>query len=477
MENFSDFSVWGGINIIAVLLISLLFANLLKRKIKLLRNSLIPTSVLGGLILLAISIGYNQIFDENMFNTQFFGGNGVTTLEMTTYHCLAIGFIATSFKPSKEKVGKKRAVEVFNTGVTTVATYLLQGIFGLGITIIAAMYFMPEFFKAAGIILPFGYGQGTGQAMNYGNIYETDYGFTGGKSFGLTIAAFGFLSASLGGVIHLNILKKKGKVIIGGDEKAEHLCGDDIQTNDEIPMNGSMDKLTVQMGFVLAAYIISYLIMFGLGTLLPGLKSILYGFNFLFGVLVAVGINSILIALRRKGTMKRQYVNTFLMNRISGFFFDLMVVAGIAAIQIDVLKGYWPIIIILSVAGLIITYLYNILVAHVLFPEYKHQQFLAMYGMLTGTASTGVILLREIDRDLSTPVSENLVYQNLPAIVLGFPMMIIATMAPKSPVNTIIIVAAYFVVLNIVLFRSKIFRRRKKKTEETVVTEETTAEE
>ncbi len=466
MENFSDFSVWGGVNIIAVLLISLLFANLLKRKIKLLRNSLIPTSVLGGLILLLISIGYEKIFGQNMFNTQFFGGNGTTTLEMTTYHCLAIGFIATSFKPSKEKVGKKRAVEVFNTGVTTVATYLLQGIFGLGITIIAAMYFMPDFFEAAGIILPFGYGQGTGQAMNYGNIYETDYGFVGGKSFGLTIAAFGFLSASLGGVIHLNILKKKGKVQIGGDEKAEWLCGDDVQTNDEIPMNGSMDKLTVQMGFVLSAYVIAYLIMFVLGSLLPSLSSILYGFNFLFGVLVAVGINSILIALRRKGVMKRQYVNTFLMNRISGFFFDLMVVAGIAAIQIDVLKGYWPIILILAVVGLIITYLYNILVAHVLFPEYKHQQFLAMYGMLTGTASTGVILLREMDRDLSTPVSENLVYQNLPAIVLGFPMMIIATMAPQQPILTLIVVAVYFVVLNIVLFRSKIFRRRKKKTEE-----------
>ena len=52
----------------------------------------------------------------------------------------------------------------------------------------------------------------SGQAMNYGNIYETEYGFIGGKSFGLTIAALGFLSASIGGVIHLNILKRKGKI-------------------------------------------------------------------------------------------------------------------------------------------------------------------------------------------------------------------------------------------------------------------------
>jgi len=138
MADFWDYSVWGGINLVAILLLSLLLANLLKRKVLLLRNSLIPTSVLGGLILLLCSLCYRWITNEQLFNTAFFGGNGVTTLEMITYHCLAIGFIATSIKPAKERIHKKRAVEVFNTGVTTVATYLIQAIFGLVITIALA---------------------------------------------------------------------------------------------------------------------------------------------------------------------------------------------------------------------------------------------------------------------------------------------------------------------------------------------------
>jgi len=461
MADFWDSSVWGGINLIAVLLLSLLFANLLKRKVMLLRNSLIPTSVLGGLILLLCAVVYRRATGEQLFNTAFFGGNGVTTLEMITYHCLAIGFIATSFKPSKERFHKKRAVEVFNTGVTTVATYLIQAIFGLGITIVFALFIAKDFFPAAGILLPFGFGQGTGQAMNYGNIFELDYGFVGGKSFGLTIAALGFLSASLGGVIYLNLMKRKGKLIPSGDEKAELLSGDDVQTADEIPMNGSVDKITVQMGFVLAAYLAAYLVIYLLGTLLPNLKSILYGFNFLFGVLIAVAINSILSVLRRKGIMKRQYVNSFLMNRISGFFFDLMIVAGIAAIQLDVLKGYWGILLTLGITGLLVTYFYVRFVCRKLFPEYPDEQFLAMYGMLTGTASTGIILLRELDRDLSNPGSENLLYQNLPAIILGFPMMIVATMAPKQPYFTLIIVILYFIALNLLLFRVQLFSRRK----------------
>ncbi len=461
MANFWDYSVWGGISLVAVLLMSLLLANVLKRKIAFLKKSLIPTAVLGGLLLLLISVVYKSISGVQLFNTPFFGGNGITMLETITYHSLAIGFIATSFKPSKERINKKRTGEVFNTGLTTVATYLIQGIVGLVITLFATTFVLKEFFPAAGILLPFGYGQGTGQAMNYGNIYEMDYGFVGGKSFGLTIAALGFLSASLGGVIHLHLLKRKGKFKETGEEKAEQFSSEDIQTAEEIPMNGSMDKITVQLGFVFVAYFVAYLLMYGLGALLPGLKSILYGFNFLFGVLIAVAVNSVLSVLRRKGVMKRQYINTFLMNRISGFFFDIMIVAGIAAIQLDVLKGYWGILLVLGVVGLLITYAYVSFVCRKLFPDYSEEQFLAMYGMLTGTASTGIILLREVDKNLSSFAAENLVYQNLPAIVFGFPMMIVATLAPQIPLTTLGIIVVYFAILNVILFRRKIFKKKK----------------
>ena len=202
MFNFWDFNVWTGFNIMAVLLLSLLVANILRKSIPFLRDSLIPVSVLGGGVLVLVAAIYKWITGEVMFDSEFFGGNGTEVLEMITYHCLALGFIASTFRPSRGKLTKKRTSEIFNTGVTTVSTYLIQGIFGMAISIIAALL-IPGFFKAAGIILPFGYGQGTGQALNYGGIFENDYGFTGGKSFGLTIAALGFISASIGGVIHL----------------------------------------------------------------------------------------------------------------------------------------------------------------------------------------------------------------------------------------------------------------------------------
>lgn len=464
MENFNfwDSEVWGFINLIAVLLFSLLVANLLKKSIKPLRMSLIPTSVLGGIILLVASVIYQTATGELLFDTAFFGGNGMGTMEVITFHCLALGFIATTFRSKRRQKGMRRTVEVFNTGVTTVSTYLLQGILGMGITMIAALI-IKDFFSAAGILLPFGFGQGTGQALNYGNIYETEHGFVGGRSFGLTVAALGFMSAAIGGVIHLNILKKKGKITVAEEEGAESMSAEQIQSPDEIPMNGSIDKLTVQIAIILAVYMMAFGAISLLSLLLPGFKSVLYGFNFLFGVLMATVLKWVLDMLRRANIVKKEYVNPFLMNRMGGFFFDLMIVAGVAAIRLDYIKQYWHVLLILGVVGAVATYLYNHFVAKKLFARYAEQQFMAMYGMLTGTASTGMILLREVDSEYKTPVADNLVYQNLPAIVFGFPMMLLATLAPKQPILTFIILIAFFIVMNVILFRSKIFRRRRRR--------------
>jgi ESS family glutamate:Na+ symporter len=395
-----------------------------------------------------------------MFDTVLFDNAGTAYLEMITYHTLALGFIASTLKITNSHLNKQRTTEIVNTGITTVATYLIQGVVGLAITVIAAL-FISDFFSAAGMLLPFGFGQGTGQAMNYGNIYEIDYGFNGGKSFGLTVAAIGFLSASFGGVIHLNVMKKKGKIKIS--HEAQELNSEKVEGNDEIPMQESLDKLTVQIAFIAGSYLIAYLLMHILGNLLPGMRAVIYGFNFLLGVLAATLVKATLNFLKKKKLIHREYTNDFLMTRTSNFFFDLMVVAGVAAIRLDILESYWGILLIMGVVGAISTYLYNRFVAKTLFPEYVEEQFLMMYGMLTGTASTGTILLREIDDEFKTPAADNMVYQNFPAIAFGFPLMILATLAPKMPVATLLILFAFFIVLNVILFRSKIFKKKNKK--------------
>ena len=455
--NFWDFSSWGFFNLMAVLLGSLLLAQMLKRSIPALEASLIPTSVLGGGVLLLISAIFKAITGEELFDTAFFGGNGTAWLELLTYHTLALGFTASALKSSGSKFTKERNTEIFNTGLTTVATYLLQAFVGMVICMVAALA-MPDLLEAAGLLLALGYGQGPGQAMNYGGIYEASYGFVGGKSFGLTIASIGFISASIGGVFYLNVLKRQGKIRL---DKGSGKMNEQVEGNNEIPMQESIDKFTIQIALIVVAYMLAYGMMYALGCLLPGMRATIYGFNFLLGVLSGTLVKTVINACRKRNVIHRSYTNDFLLTRATNFFYDIMVTASIAAIRMGVIGKYWPVMLVMGLAGLVVTYAYVYYVSKKLFPHYAEQQFLAMYGMLTGTASTGVILLREIDGDFKTPVADNLVYQNFPAMVFGFPILLLATMAPTKPYMTLGIVFAFMIAINILLLRSVIFKKKK----------------
>ncbi len=469
--SFAELNVWTFIMVFAVLLASMLVAAALKRFIPALNKTLVPVSVLGGILLLIISTIVYFAAGDYLFNLPVFGSpaesdadksiSGMQMLELITYHCLGIGFIASGMRNTKKKFNKKRAGEIFDSGIVTVNGYLIQAFGGLIITIIAAWALHTNgLISAAGILLAFGFGQGTGQALNYGKIYENDYGFAGGSNFGLTVAALGFLVACIGGVIYINVMKKRGMIKIDTTQKRSTLA--DYEDENEIPAVSSMDKMTVQFAIVLVVYAISFGIMYGLSALLPSLADTLFGFNFLIGVILTIPAKAILNKLYDKGIVKKRIINNYMMDRISGLAFDIMIVAGVAAIQLPLLAEYWAVLLIMAVYGTIVTFVYVNFVSKKLFGAYRHEQFLAFFGMLTGTASTGMILLREIDGSYRTPASENLVYQSLPAIVFGFPLMFLAPYAATSDLAaliTCIVVGACFVVLNLLLFRRTIFKK------------------
>lgn len=430
---------------------------------------MIPSSVLGGFILLIVNQLFKQLLHTPLFETSL--------METLTYHGLGLGFVAMSLRNIAKKHDSNRKVDIFNTGVTVVATYLIQAIIGLVISV--GLYYVLDSFFASGLLLPMGYGQGPGQAYNWGHNYENLYGFTNGTSFGLTIAAMGFVAASVGGVIYMLEMRKKGRFVgeMGKDAVDTDITLDDISGKNEIPLSESMDKFTVQMALVFFSYSLAFLFMKGVNAIIETgvlgnfgyntVQPLLWGFNFLFGTVFGMLVRIVLSKLRQRGVIKREYTNNFLQNRISGFMFDIMVVASIAAIDLSAFLHTEFIIplILICVIGAVATYCYLKLVANRIFPTYADASFLALYGMLTGTASTGVILLREIDPTFDTPASDNLVYQQPWAIVFGFPMLLLLSVAPKSVGNsflTILLLAILLIAMNIILFRKFIFKKKKK---------------
>ncbi len=466
--NFWDHEVWAFVVTMFYLFAAMILANTLRNTIKPLRKLMIPSSVLGGILLLLISVIYEECSGKAMIPT--------VTLEMLTYHGLGLGFVAMALRNIEKKQDKRSRSGAFDSGVTVVSGYLIQAVTGLIVSL--ACYYLLRSFWASGLLLPMGYGQGPGQAYNWGHNYEALYGFAGGTSFGLTVAAMGFLSASVGGVIYLNRLRRRGilKTGSGGFQDAEALTAEQLGGVNEIPLAESMDKFTVQLALVFIAYIAAYLFMkavdlvieagvlgnFGFNTVRP----LIWGFNFLFGTLFAILEKALLRGLHKKGVIKREYTNVFMQNRIAGFMFDLMVVASIAAIDLSAFSKSEFIVplSIICVAGAAVTYAYLSFLCPRVFPNYSHEAFLSLYGMQTGTASTGVILLREMDPNFETQASDNIVYHQPWAIVFGFPMLLLLPVAAQSLTKgwiTLGILIALFAVMQVIVFRKSIFKKKK----------------
>lgn len=465
--NFWDAEVWSFVISLSALLLAMMAANALQKLIKPLRRLMIPSSVLGGFLLLGV-----------MWLVRALGGGEIVTtslLEMITYHGLGLGFAAMALRNMEKKQDKRSRTGAFDCGVTVVNGYLMQAVVGLAATLVLSKLFGGFF--ASGILLPMGYGQGPGQAYNWGHTYELQYGFANGTSFGLTVAAMGFVSASVGGVIFLNHLRRKGVIHRDlGEDVQEQLSISDFEGENEIPQSESMDKFTVQMALVFGSYLIAYLFMYGvnciietgvLGGLGSTLQSLIWGFQFLFSTLAAMLVKAVLRALKGKGVIKREYTNNYMQNRIAGFMFDLMVVSSIAAIDLSAFTQpeFLIPLTVICILGAVTTYAYLRFVCKRVFPMYEYEAFASLYGMQTGTASTGAILLRELDPKFETQAADNLVYHQLWAIVFGFPIMLLMGVAPQSPakaVLTMVIALALFVAFNILLLRRSIFKKKTK---------------
>ena len=465
--NFWDAEVWSFVITITILLVAMMVANMLRRTIKPLRKMLIPSSVLGGFLLLIVNFVYKQITGgESMFSGQM--------LESITYHGLGLGFVAMSLRQVEKN--RDQRLKSFDTGVMVVGGYLIQAVLGLAITAVLFLI-MKKGFAASGLLLPMGYGQGPGQAYNWGRTYENLYGFTNGTSFGLTVAAMGFVAASIGGIIYLNVLRRKGrfKGSLGAEVSEEEDRAESVVGKNEIPLSESLDKLTVQVALVFGGYIMAYLIMIGINAIINTgvlgdfgyntVQPLVWGFNFLFGTICALILKGVLGFFRKKNIIHREYTSNFMQSRIAGFMFDIMVVASIAAIDLSAfthVEFIVPLSVICIVGGAA-TYFFLAWLCPIVYPGYSDEAFLSLYGMLTGTASTGVILLREKDPRFETPAANNLVYQQPWAIAFGFPMLLMLGFAPKGTVQLIATIGICTVLLCamvIILLRKKIFKKK-----------------
>lgn len=416
-------TVWKVICQIGLLLIFLLIGNLIRRLIPFLRKGNVPSALIGGLLLLCFNLAIKEtgypLIDQRI-------------MQIITYHALAIGFASMSLKIAK-KNNKGSIFKAIQNGAITGGTYMLQAVVGMAISLI---FFAAgtNLFYDAGVLLPLGFGQGPGNALTW-DINFTEYGFDGNGSVGLAIASIGFIVASVVGVIYINIYKHKHQIIIResiGTRKVE-----DFEEDKEIEDSESVDKSSIQIALVLLTYAAGFAVMvlFAYISEWTGVKlfnDVAWGFNFIWCVITATLIKGLIRFLYDKKVIKRKYINNYQMDRISGFAFDMMIIAGVAAIDIHVVGQYIWFIIAICVAGTLFTLCYVRFMCHYLFKDFEHEAFLTNFGTLTGTASNGMIFLREIDPNYETPMNNVFVVSQLPAMIFVAPLLLLLGTSAKS---------------------------------------------
>jgi len=387
------------------------------------------------------------------------------------YHLMAVGFIALSLK----KRDPGRSQHAVNTGIFIVSNYLVQGILGFGLSLLFVYTIQPDLFPAMGLLLPLGFGQGPGQALSMGSSWEAE-GFRNGGNVGLAVATIGFLWATIGGVPFMNYLVRKRKFVRPEDRPESRPKSMDEDEAGEIPLGGSIDRLSVQIFQIGIVYLITYGIIIGLSALLVNfgnfgktISNLLWGFHFIIAALVALATRASYKFFMNIKIMSRNYPNNFLLQRIAGAAFDYMIAASIAALSWTALKEYLlPVVVITTIGGFVTAWFCSF-IAKRIYPDHVVENTLGMFGMMTGTISTGMGLLREVDPNYDSGAAENLVLGSGTGLFFGFPLMIVlsipiigvSTGQPIMFLYTFIAFIAYLAILLTILFMNVRRQRRK----------------
>ena len=422
--------LWKFVIELGMIAAAIMAAHYFYRRVRLIRRTMLPVAVLAGFMLLAAKY-MGLPLDEEL-------------LEMLVFHGIALGFIAMSLRvPPKERGGN--SLTGFKSGAVIVSTYLIQGTVGLLVSLCLSYTVMPGLFRAAGLLLPMGYGQGPGQANNVGSTYEA-LGFAGGRSFGMAIAAAGYLVACTVGVVILNVLRRRGKLTLPDQFSRAQSAQDYFYSDGSAALSSSLDVLSLQAALVLVVYLATYLTTWGLTSLIAAaapdvaqtISPLLWGFNFIIGSALAIALRTLLEKRKEEARRVLRYQNNYLLNRIED------------------IRGLWGPFLLMTVLGAAVTWLHLCVVCKKVYEGYYYQGLISMFGMLTGTISSGVLLLRETDPELSTPAANNLITGSSFGIVLGAPILVLISLAAKSTLLCWIslgVAAVYYCFLCFLIFR------------------------
>jgi ESS family glutamate:Na+ symporter len=343
-------------------------------------------------------------------------------LEFVIYHSLALVFITVSLQspPPGKPSGSAQSIAF---AIPFVA--VLQGMIGL-VCVLGWNAFAggPNLHTGFAMLLPLSFNQGPGQAMTFGSAWEREAGMADGAQIGLIMGAIGLGWCCVIGVALVAWGRARGWDRTKGRNELES-AGIIVPDAPRVPAKqgafGKLEPLTAQVVAVALVYLATWMFLAAVVPLLPEQhQPTVWSFHFLIATGFALLLRPLAIRIPQGNPLDDD-----LLARMSSVIVDVATCAALAAVSISVLgANLWPVLLISTVGGAV-TLLVCMWMARRAFPTRPFEHAIITYGTLTGTATTGLALLRMLDPQLEGPVARNYVLAITPSAVLGLPLLLL----------------------------------------------------
>lgn len=371
----------------------LVIAHLLRASIPWLSRFLIPSSMIAGLIGLALGPGGYDLLP-------FSRGEDGNTLLGTYPGILIVLLFATllmGHRPTqltRETWRGSRTSFLYNLG----SEFMQYGVvLCVGVALLTFVFtdLRDEFM----VMLPGGFAGGHGTAAVYADAMPQ---WEAARSIGFTFATLGILCAVFGGLVLVNLARRRGWVardvpVATADgaqvapEQSSFLPSLFQASTGRTTVNSiALEPLAWHVALVLAVYGVTVTVMPTIRELLPP-KFVLPAFviAMVIGWFVQTALD-----LAKVG----QYVDAKTIGSIGSLASDYLVAFGIASINVQIVLTHAVPLVVFALLGLALCVGWLLIVAPRVYKEHWFESGIFTYGWNTGTIAFGVALLRIVDK-------------------------------------------------------------------------------
>ena len=420
-------SSFDGVLAFAFLACMLLVGTALRANVGFLRNSLVPASLIGGLLgFILISLGIAYGYESADFN-------------VFTFHFFTLSFMSLVLARGEKTTGNKVVAGGSWLSLVWVMSLVLQALIGLTVIVGYNMVADDKLSEYLGLLVTHGFTQGPGQALALGGIWEHEMGITHAVNFGLIYASVGFIVAFSIGVpvarwAVRNGLNANKSARIDHDFVTGILSPESrLSAGQQVTHPANVDSLGFHLAILGVAYLLTDAYITFMGSVVSTIDlsplnlTVIFSHNLFFfhGLIICVILRSL---LNRFGL--GHFIDDDTQRRITGSSVDFMVVATIMSIQFALLAEFIvPIVAVclaVSVGTALLCYVFGKRLS-----EHGVERALTAFGCCCGSTGSGILLLRMLDPDLSTPIARELAFFNIAIMFFGF--HILTVMSPILP--------------------------------------------